>query len=195
MTAPTYRIPQSTVGLVNVVGECVCLGLAIDSDVVPVYVDLAGAATSVEAAWAKLAQGKELAIVRYGGKRSLYLQPAKEGTFARFQRRLPGLRIDHLILVHRAMTQPIYHEKSTTYMLRVSDEQARAKLGAHIAALVHVAVFDAWHAYLEQRGNEEGLLRPCQCYGGVEAIAVELDRDAWTRVISSGLERGEIALP
>lgn len=191
----TYLIPQAPVGFANVVGECLCAGLALDRDVIPVYVDLAGPATSVEAAWAKLAQGKELAIVRYGGKRSLYLQPAKEGTLARFQRRIAGLRVDHLILVNRAITQPVYHEESTTYILRVSDEQARAKLGAHVAALVHVAVFDAWHAYLERRGREEDLLRPCQCYGGVEALAVELDRDAWTRLIAAGLQQGDIALP
>lgn len=192
----TYlMLPQATVGQVNIVGECWCLGAILDHDVVPVYLDLAGPATSVEAAWAKLVQGKELAIVRYGGKRSLYLQSTKEGQLARFQRRIPGLRVDHLILVHRSITQPVYHEKSTTYILRASDEQARAKLGAHIAALVHVAVFAEWHAYLEQRGREEDLLRACMCYGGVEAVAVELDRDAWTRVISSGLEQGEIALP
>jgi hypothetical protein len=133
--------------------------------------------------------------VRYGGQRSLYLQPAGEGQYVRFQRRVAGLRIDHALLVHRAIAAPVYGERSVTYVIRVSDEQARAKLGAHVAALVRVAVFPEWHGYLEQRGRDEGMVRPCECRGGVEVEAVTLDRDAWTRVIGEGLERGEIGLP
>jgi hypothetical protein len=82
-----------------------------------------------------------------------------------------------------------------TYVIRASEAQARAKLGAHVAALVRVAVFAEWHGYLEQRGREDGMVRPCECHGSVEVCAVDLDRDAWTRVISEGLERGEIGLP
>jgi hypothetical protein len=94
---------------------------------------------------------------------------------------IAGLRIDHALLVHRAIAAPLYGERSATYVIHVSEDQARAKLGAHAAALVRVAVFAEWHGYLEQRGREEGLVRPCECHGGVEVCAVDLDRDAWTR--------------
>jgi hypothetical protein len=190
-----FRIPQNPVGLANVTGECHCFGLSVVGEATPVYIDLAGPATAVEAAWARLAQGKELAIVRYGGQRSLYVQPSREGTLARFQRRIPELRVDHLVLVSRALTQPVYHERSETYVIRVTDKQARAKIGAHVSALVRVAVFEQWHAYLEQRGRDDGLIQPCECYGGIDMHALDLDRDAWTRIICAGLEAGEISLP
>jgi hypothetical protein len=190
----THHIPQSYIGQISVIGEVFCYGLAADNDV-PVYLDVAGPATSVDAVWAKLALGKEVAVIRYGGERSIYLHPAGEGQYARFQRRVAGLRIDHALLVHRAIAAPLYGERSATYVIRASAEQARAKLGAHVAALVRVAVFAQWHGYLERRGRDEGLVRPCACYGGVEVCGVDLDRDAWTRVIGEGLKAGEIQLP
>ena len=50
-------IPQSYCGHMNVVGDCSVFGAAL-YDNQPVYLDIAGPATSVEAVWAKLAQGK-----------------------------------------------------------------------------------------------------------------------------------------
>src|SRR3954465_2747058 len=100
----TFHIPQSVVGQVNVVGDCYCFGLSIDprsTSTIPVYLDIAGPATSVEAAWAKLNQGKELVVVRDQG--SLYLQTGEKGAFKRFQRKIPGLSIDHLLLIHRTL--------------------------------------------------------------------------------------------
>ena len=73
----------------NVVGDCFVFGAALH-DNHPVYLDIAGPATSVEAVWAKLAQGKEARIVPDTGS-SIVLQPPEPGLFARFQRKMDGL--------------------------------------------------------------------------------------------------------
>ena len=56
-----------------------CFGAAVHLDpethkAVPVYLDIAGPATSVEVAWARLVQGKELTIVPDNAP-AIYLQP------------------------------------------------------------------------------------------------------------------------
>jgi len=189
----TQLIPQQYVGRMNVVGDCFVFGAALH-DNQPVYLDIAGPATSVEAVWAKLAQGKEARIVPDTGS-SIVLQPAEPGLFTRFQRKIDGLGIDHLLLVHKAITEPVYAELSTTFMFFVNKDQATAILGDHISKLVKVAVFPDWNPFLVQQGRQERLVQRCTCYGSVTLHAVTLDADAWTRIIQGGLASGTISLP
>jgi len=186
-------IPQQYVGRMNVVGDCFVFGAALH-DNRPVYLDIAGPATSVEAVWARLAQGKEARIVPDTGP-SIVLQPPEPGLFARFQRKIDGLGIDHLLLVHKAITEPLYSELSETFLFFTGKDQATAILGNHISRLVKVAVFPAWFPYLDQQGRQDRLVERCTCYGGVQVWAITLDRDAWTRAIQDGLASGDIALP
>jgi hypothetical protein len=177
----------------NVVGDCFVFGAALH-DNRPVYLDIAGPATSVEAVWARLAQGKEARIVPDTGS-SIVLQPPEPGLFTRFQRKIDGLGIDHLLLVHKAITEPVYSELTTTYMFFVDKEQATAILGDHISKLVKVAVFKEWHSFLVQQGRQEQLVQRCMCYGAVKIWAVLLDADHWTRIIREGLAGQRIWLP
>lgn len=186
-------IPQQYVGRMNVVGDCFVFGAALH-DNRPVYLDIAGPATSVEAVWARLAQGKEARIVPDTGS-SIVLQPPEPGLFARFQRKIDGLGIDHLLLVHKTITEPVYSELSETFLFFSGRDQATAILGDHISKLVKVAVFKEWHPFLVQQGRQDRLVERCACYGGVQVWAITLDRDAWTRVIQDGLASGGIALP
>jgi len=184
---------QQYCGRMNVVGDCFVFGAALH-DKHPIYLGIAGPATSVEAVWARLAQGKEARIVPDTGP-SIVLQPPEPGLFTRFQRKIDGLGIDHLLLVHKSITEPEYSELTTTFMFFVDKEQATAILGNHISRLVKVAVFPAWFSYLVQQGRQEQLVRRCTCYGGVQVWAITLDVDAWTRVIQTGLASSSIALP
>ena len=188
----THHIPQAYVGRMNVVGDCFVFGAALH-DNRPVYLDIAGPATSVEAVWARLAQGKEARIVPDTGS-SIVLQPPEPGLFARFQRKIDGLGLDHLLLVHKAITEPTYAEISTTYMFFTGKDQATAILGDHISKLVKVAVFKEWHPFLVQQGRQEQLVQRCTCYGGAVVHSVTLDAAAWTRIIQGGLSSGVIAL-
>ncbi len=186
----THFIPQQCTGRMNVVGDCFVFGAALH-DNRPVYLDIAGPATSVEAVWARMAQGKETRIVPDTGS-SIALQPPEPGLFARFQRKLDGLAIDHLLLVHKAITEPVYSELTETFMFFTGKEQATAILGDHISKLVKVAVFPAWFPYLVQQGRQDQLVQRCTCYGGVQVWAIILDVMAWTRVIQNGLASGHI---
>ncbi|HML20973.1 MAG TPA: hypothetical protein PKD09_04950 [Aggregatilinea sp.] len=189
----THLIPQQYCGRMNVVGDCFVFGAALH-DNRPVYLDIAGPATSVEAVWARLAQGKESRIVPDTGS-SIVLQPPEPGLFARFQRKIDGLGIDHLLLVHKAITEPVYSELTTTYMFFADKEQATAILGDHISKLVKVAVFPDWYPFLVQKGRLEHLMQRCVCYGGAQVWVVTLDVSRWTRTIQDGLVSGVIALP
>jgi hypothetical protein len=60
---PTFITPQQAyIGQITVVGECFCYRLALDGQQLA-YLDVAGPATSVEAVWAKLGQGKETYLI------------------------------------------------------------------------------------------------------------------------------------
>ena len=189
-------IKRAYVGQVSVIGTAYCFGAAVHLDpdtpkAVPVYLDIAGPATSVEGAWARLAQGKELTVVPDNAP-AIYLQPPQAGMLKRYQRRFPELAIDQLSLVHTdAVEVP---DEGLTFQIETSPEQAKASLGARVRALVKVAVFPAWHSYLMARGQAERLIYPCACYGGVAVSAIRLDVSQWTCVIARGLQNKEIWL-
>jgi hypothetical protein len=195
-------IPQAYVGLANVVGECYCFGLAVHLKIpiykyVPVFLNVTGAASSVEAFWAKLSQGKASSIVPDSGP-SIALEPDDKGLYIRFQKKIEGLGIDHLLLVHRDLAEPTYPmdtEATTVYSLWLDDTQGTAKLGEHIRKTVKVAVFDHWFPYLHSEGRQKGLIKSLTCYGGVNVIALTLDTARWTALIAEGLQTRHILLP
>ncbi len=199
-------IPQVYVGRVNVVGDCYCLGVVLDRRSptyknIPIYISVAGPATSVEALWAKVSQGKEASIVPDDTTKSaIYLEPNKAGLYTRYQKKLDELGIDHLLLVHEDLVEPLYpsageeKEPGTTYVLCISDEQRLAKLGEHVRKTVKVAVFDAWLGYLYQEGRSRGLVRDCAGHG-LEAMAIRLEAAKWTGIITDGLRTKQITLP
>jgi len=189
---PKSMIEQSCIGQVSVVGECFAFGCALDGNQL-IYLDIAGPATSVEAVWAKIAQGKETAIIPPEREGNKILLRAHEGTLKRLQRKIEGLGIHQLVLVHQDMVEPTYAELTTTYVFLTADkDQTTAKLGAHINALVNIAVFTNWYPYLVQQGRLAGLLSPLTCYGGVKLWRITLDQSAWERLICRGLRHGDI---
>lgn len=188
-------IAQAYIGQINVVGECFAFGAALDGQQL-VYLDVAGPATSVEAVWAKLAQGKETAIVPLERNTEKIVLRSAEGKLKRFERKVEGIGIYHLLLIHHDLLEPVYAELSTTYLFLTSHkDQTTAKLGAHIQALVDIAVFPQWFNYLVQQGRVESLLKPLTCYGGVTMFRVTLDKAQWERLICRGLNQRSISLP
>jgi hypothetical protein len=195
-------IPQEYIGLANVVGDCYCFGLAVHLKLpvykyIPVFLNVTGASSSVDALWAKLAQGKPSSIVR-DTEPSIPLEPDDKGLYVRYQKKVEGLGIDHLLLVHRDLAEPQYPtgiEPTTVYLLWTGDAQGQAKLGEHVRHSVKVAVFDEWYAYLASEGRQHGLVKSLTCYGGVNALSVTLDTARWTTLIIDGLQAGRIRLP
>ncbi len=190
-----FIIPeQHPVGQISVVGECFCYGAALDGQQL-VYLDIAGPATSVEAVWAKLAQNKECYVIPPAETASKIILRSTEGVLKRLQRKVEGIGIYHLLLLHRDLVEPEYAEISTTYLFLIDKTQSTAKLGAHIQQLVDIAVFPAWHPFLVQQGRVEGLLLPLTCHGGVKLWKVILDKSQWERVICRGLSQRSLTLP
>ena len=73
--------------------------------------------------------------------------------------------------------------------------QAMAQLRHHVTKLVKVPVFDTWTGYLWQAGHAAMLVRSTRSQGGLDVLAVTLDVDAWTRLITGGLATNTISLP
>ncbi|MCQ3932667.1 MAG: hypothetical protein DPW16_19635 [Chloroflexi bacterium] len=192
-SVPKNQIAQSYVGQITVVGECFCFGCAVDGQQL-VYLDVAGPATSVEAVWAKLAQAKECYLLPPDHDAQKITLRTDEGLLKRIQRKIEGIGIHHLLLLHQDLLMPTYAELSTTYLFLADKTQTTAKLGSHIQQLVDIAVFPAWYAYLVQQGRLEGLITPLTCYGGVNMFRITLDKSPWERLICRGLSQSAIQL-
>ncbi|CAG1007717.1 hypothetical protein ANRL4_03787 [Anaerolineae bacterium] len=194
-------LPLRYLGHVSVVGDCFCFGLAVEYTpetyrAYPVYLNLCGAATSVEAAWAKLAQGKELGVIPLErGASTITLHPPEKGLYQRLQRKLDGLGMDNLILLHRQLAQPVFTDAEVIFLLAPDETLACVRLVDQVRQMVKVAVFPAWGTYLRQQGYCAGLLTPRQAYEGLPFWTVKVDPVGWTQTIAEGLRKGAISLP
>jgi hypothetical protein len=194
-------LPLKHIGNVNIVGDCFCFGLAVEYTpdthrVYPVYLNIAGAATSVEGAWARLVQGKEITVVPMERDSSaIYLNPPDKGLYVRLQRKIDGLGMDSLILLHRQLAEPTFSEADLAFLMALDYEQACVRLADYVSKTVKVAVFPTWGGYLRQQGYMNGLVLPRTSYEGVDFWTVKLNAPDWTALICEGLRKGALRLP
>jgi hypothetical protein len=194
-------LPLKHIGNVNIVGDCFCFGLAVEYmpetyRAYPIYLNLVGAATSVEGAWARLAQGKELTVVPMDhGSSTIYLNPPAKGLYTRLQRKIDGLGMDSLILLHHQLAQPVFTDTDLAFLIALDNAQACLRLADYVSKTVKIAVFPAWGSYLRQQGYLSRLVIPRTSYEGVEFWTVKTDAAAWTTLICDGLRKGAIRLP
>jgi hypothetical protein len=172
-----------------------CFGYAIHEGIA-IYVNLGGPRMAVEAIRARLAKGEIVNCVPWDAPAvELTAGEGNTGMYTAFLQNIPEAKFTSLILLHEQVIQPNYGGKSTTFILRVSDEQATLQLKQHVTELVKVPVFDEWADYLYHAGQTAMLVRKTRCAGGLDVLAVDLDVDAWTRLLTGGLEQSIIALP
>jgi hypothetical protein len=191
------RIDQSFVGELtgSITGQVFCYGYSVH-DSICVYVNMAGPRMGVEAIRAKLSKGDIVSVVPLDAPATeLTAGEGNSGMYHPYLHYLPEARFASLILVHDWAVTPNYGGKSTTFIFRTSDAQATAKLKHHVTQLVNIPVFDAWSAYLYEAGQRAMLVRRARSAGGIDLLSVDLDVDAWTRLITGGLEQGVIRLP
>jgi hypothetical protein len=191
------RIEQSFVGELtgSITGQVFCYGFAVH-DGVCVFVNMAGPRMGVEAIRAKLSKGDIVSVVPLDAPATeLTAGEGNSGMYQPYLHYLPEARFASLIMVHDLAVTPNYGGKSTTFIFRTSDAQAIAKLKHHVTQLVNVPVFDAWSAYLYEAGQRAMLVRRTRSAGGIDLLSVDLDVDAWTRLITGGLEQGVIEFP
>lgn len=190
------RIDQAFCGEIagSITGQVFCYGSSIH-DGVAVYINMAGPRMAVEAIRAKLSKGEHVTVVPPEAPSvELTAGEGNTGMYHAYLHYLPEARFASLILVHDWAVTPNYSGKSTTFIFRTSDAQAMAKLKHHVTQLVNVPVFDAWSAYLYDAGQRAMLVRKARSAGGIDLLSVDLDVDAWTRLITGGLEQKIIAL-
>jgi hypothetical protein len=191
------RIDQSFVGELtgSITGQVFSYGYAVH-DGVCVYLNMAGPRMAVEAIRAKLSKGDIVSCVPLDSPSvELTAGENNSGMYHPYLHYLPEARFASLILVHDWAVTPNYGGKFTTFIFRTSDAQATAKLRHHVMQLVNIPVFEAWSAYLYEAGQRAMLVRKCRSAGGIDLLSVDLDVDAWTRLITGGLEQGIIRLP
>ncbi len=155
-----------------------------------------GPRMAVEAIRAKFSKGEVVNLVPWDGPSlELTAGEGQTGKYTDFFSHLPEAKFTSLILVHEWLMQPNYGGKATTGLFRTSEAQAMAKLKQHVTELVNVPVFDAWTDYLWHAGQAAHLVRKPLSGGGIDLLTVDLDRAAWTSLITGGLAHGVITLP
>lgn len=197
MNGRTARIDQSFVGELtgSITGQVFCYGYAVHEGAC-IYVNMAGPRMGTEAIRAKLSKGDQVSVVPPNTP-AVELTPGEgnSGMYHPYLHYLPEARFASLILVHDWAVTPNYGGKATTFIFRTSEAQAIAKLKQHVTQLVNIPVFEAWSAYLYDAGQRAMLVRKCRSAGGIHLLSVDLDLDAWTRLITGGLEQNVIQLP
>ena len=184
-------IGQSCVGELtgSITGQVYCFGYAIH-DGICVYVNMGGPRMAVEAIRAKFSKGDIVNLVPWDAPAiELTAGEGNSGMYTDYLQNIPEAKFTSLILLHEWLTQPNYGGSATTFIIRTSDEQAMAKLKHHVTALVKVPVFDAWASYLYHAGQTAMLVRKTRAGGGIDLLTVTLDADAWTRLITGGVEQ------
>jgi len=179
----------------NISGNVLCFGYAIHEGVV-VYVNLGGPRMAVEAIRAKLGKGEVVNLTPWDGPAiELTAGEGNTGKYKDFFAHLPEAKFTSLILVHEMLVAPNHGGKSTTFIIRTSEEQAIAQLKQHVTELVNIPIFDDWAGYLWHAGQAAMLVRRTHSGGDIDMWTITLDIDAWTRLVTGGLDQGVITLP
>jgi hypothetical protein len=183
------------IGAISIVGDAYCYGLAVDGKQV-VYLNLAGPATSVEAVWARLAQGKSI-MMNVEGRGYYEFRNYDERGLKRLESKIEGLGVYHLMLLHPQIAQTIYAEHGVTYQMWIENTpQCLAKFGAHIEALVDLPIFPEWHGLLYDLGRAQRLVTTVySSFGGAEFRKINLDKAEWEAQISKALQAGRLKFP
>ena len=200
-TAKRTPIEQAYVGELTgaITGNVYCYGWSSYQDTL-LYVNMGGPSTAVAAIRAKLSKGEIVNLVPWDAP-AIELSAGETdgvvntGMFTAYVSNISEARFTSAILVHEWLTAPRYGGQSVTGIFRTDEAQAVAKLIDHVRKLVKVPVFDAWSGFLYRAGQSAGLVRAARGGGGIDLLVVDLDREAWTRLITGGLANDAIALP
>lgn len=190
-------IGQSYVGELtgSITGNVYCFGYGIHEGIC-VFVNMGGPRMAVEAIRAKLSKGDIVNCTPWDAPAvELTAGEGNSGMYHDYFQNIPEAKFTSLILCHDLLVNPNYGGKSTTFILRTDEAQAAAKLKHHVTELVKVPVFDEWAGYLYHVGQTAMIVRPTRSAGDIDLLSVDLDIDAWTRLITGGIEQGVITLP
>lgn len=181
-------------GWLAITGRCEVFGLGIErhgSDYSPIYLNLAGPATAVEAVWARLAQGKELTFTHITGNHSssmATLRPKSKGMYERYQTKIEGLNFDNLILVPKQMRHETAH-----YIFVLDQAEAEQKLYDILNEIIHIPFFREWMPAIV--AHADTWLRPFTTLEGNLVWKVSLISAGWDALITKLVKDKLVTFP
>ena len=150
---------------------------------------------AVEAIRAKLGQGNIVNLIPEDAPAmELTAGEGNTGKYKDYFQNIPEAKFCSLILLHEWFHNANYHGKSQTFIFHLSDEQAMAHVHHHVKQLLSIPVFEHWTRYLWQAGHHAKLIRKTRSNADTNLLLIDLDEDAWKRIITGGLSEGVISL-
>ncbi|MEL7432309.1 MAG: hypothetical protein AAFN11_00020 [Chloroflexota bacterium] len=190
-------LPMECVGELtgSVTANVHCYGYAVDGDQL-VFLNMGGPRSGIEAIRAKLSKGDIVNLMRWDAPSiELTAGEGNTGVYTAIINNMSEARFVHCILVHERMMEPNYSGKSTTYIIQMSEEQAKGQLLHHVRETVRLPVFSHWIEYLWTAGETAKLIRNTRTGGGLVIKTIDLDVDAWGRLIQYGIAEKVISIP
>jgi hypothetical protein len=193
------RIPQQPCGELtgSISGGIHCYGWVIHAGVC-LYLNLGGPRTGVEAIRAKLAKGHIVSCIPDEAEAiELTAGEGNTGKYTPYFALMPEVKFTHLILVHEKVLNPDTSGEGIApyaFIIEATREQAQAQLWQHVRELVKIAVFIQWTPYLWEAGIQANLIQLTRSAGGITVWAIQMNRIAWTQVITAGLANRLIGL-
>lgn len=196
-TSKVQSLPMACVGELtgSVVANIFCYGYALDGDEL-IFLNMGGPRSGVEAIRAKLSKGDIVNLMRWDDPSiELTAGEGNTGVYTAYINNMAEARFVHCMLVHERLVHPNYNGNTKTYIIQMSEEQAKAQLLHHVRETVKLPVFPHWIDYLWQAGQVAKLVRNTRAGGGLTIKTIDLDVDAWGRLIQYGVSEKAIAIP
>jgi hypothetical protein len=193
------RIPQQPCGELtgSISGGIHCYGYAIHAGVC-LYLNFGGPRTGVEAIRAKLGKGQAVSCIPDEAEAiELTAGEGNTGKYTPYFALMPEVKFTHLILVHEKVLNPNTSGEGIVpyaFVIEASPEQAQAQVWQHVRELVKITVFVQWIPYLWEAGIQAHLIQLTRSAGGITVWAIQMNRMAWTQVITAGLANRLIGL-
>lgn len=203
VSSPSYVSPKATPLPMACVGELTgsvmanvhCYGYALDGDQL-IFLNMGGPRSGIEAIRAKLSQGHIVNLSQWDAPSiELTAGEGNTGVYTAYMTNMQEARFVHCMLAHERLVTPNYNGNAKTYIMQISEDQAKGQLLHHVRETVKLPVFDIWIEYLWQAGQAAKLIRNTRTGGGLVIKTIDLDVDGWGRLIQYGIAENTISIP
>ena len=190
------QIPQVVCGELtgSITGQVWCYGFSLYEDTC-IYVNMAGPRMAVEAIRAKFSKGEIVNLIPDDAPAmELTAGEGNMGKYKDYFQNIPEAKFCSLILLHEWFYDANYRGNSQTFIFDVNDAQSMAHVYYHVKQLLSIPVFEHWTAYLWQAGQHAKLIRKTRSNADSKLLTIDLDMEAWMRLITGGLSEKIISL-
>jgi len=197
MSSKATPLPMSCVGELtgSVVANVFCYGYALDGDEL-IFLNMGGPRSGVEAIRAKLGKGDIVSLMQWDAPSIEFTAgEGNTGMYTAYLTNMQEARFVHCMLAHERLVTPNYNGNSKTYIIQINEAQAKRQMLHHVRETVRLPVFDHWINYLWEAGQAAKLIRNTRTGGNLVIKTIDLDVDAWGRLIQYGISEKAITIP